>query len=360
MLWVREGTLVAQRLDVAKAALTGEMVTVADRVAVDPIGRSVVWAAATGLMAYRTVLGGQRQLTWVDRSGTARGTVFDPDATLVYPNVSPDGRRVVVSRTVQSNTDIYLLDGARSHPLTFDAASDSHPVWSPDGTRIVFRSDRAGTDDIYQKLASGAGTDERILASDQVKTPESWSADGRYLLYRSIDPQTSLDLWVLPMFGDRTPWVFLKTPSREGYGAFSPDGRWVAYESNASGRNEIYVRPFAPPDPAGKLPASSGGQWQVSTTGGIHPRWRPDSKELYFLNPAGAMMAAPITVVGATLAAGAPVMLFPTRIVGGGEDYAQAQQYDVAFNGRFLINTVLDTAAAPITLLQNWNPEAKK
>jgi hypothetical protein len=98
----------------------------------------------------------------------------------------------------------------------------------------------------------------------------------------------------------------------------------------------------------------------VSTAGGIYPLWRPDGKELYFLNPAGAMMAVPITVIGATLAPGAPVVLFPTRIVGGGEDTAQARQYDVAPNGRFLINTVLDNAAAPITLLQNWNPEVKK
>jgi Tol biopolymer transport system component len=359
MLWVRAGTLVAQRLDVSKAALTGEPVTVADGVAVDRLGRSAVSVAATGVVAYRTATGGQRQLTWVDRSGAARGTVFDPDATLAYPNIAPDGRRVVVSRTVQDNIDLWLLEGARKIRFTFHAAADGHPVWSPDGARIVFRSNRTGVDDLYQKLASGAGVDERLVASDQVKTPESWSADGRFLLYRSIDPQTSLDLWVVPMFGDSTPSVFLKTPFREGYSAFSPDGRWVAYESNESGRNEIYIRPFVPPAPA-KPSAPAGGQWQVSTAGGIYPRWRSDGREVYYLNPAGAMMAAPITVIGATLEPGAPVVLFPTRVVGGGEDTAQGRQYDVAPNGRFLINAVLDSAAAPITLLQNWNPEAKK
>ena len=359
LLWVRGGTLVAQRLDGAKAALNGEPVIVADGV-VDTLDQSAVSVAATGLVAYRTGTGGQRQLTWLDRSGAARGTVGDPDATLAYPNVSPDGRRVIVTRGVRGNRDLWLLDGASTSRFTFDVAPDTNPVWSPDGTRIVFRSNRTGADDLYQKLASGAGVEERLVASDQVKTPESWSADGRFLLYRSIDPQTSLDLWIVPMVGDRTPSVFLKTPFREGYGAFSPDGRWIAYESNESGRNEIYVRPFVPPTTAGTPPAPTGGQWQVSAAGGIYPQWRPDGKELYYLNPAGAMMAAPITVTGATFAPGAPIVLFPTRIVGGGEDAAQGRQYHVASNGRFLINTELDTVAAPITLLQNWNPEAKK
>ena len=116
--------------------------------------------------------------------------------------------------------------------------------------------------------------------------------------------------------------MFLKTPFREAYGAFSPDGRWVAYQSNESGRQEIYVRPFVPPGAAGTAAGAAGGQWQVSTAGGIHPVWRPDGKELYYLNPAGAMMAAPITVTGATLEPGAPVVLFPTRIFGGGDGRA--------------------------------------
>jgi serine/threonine-protein kinase len=134
----------------------------------------------------------------------------------------------------------------------------------------------------------------------------------------------------------------------------------VAYHSNESGRNEVYVRPFVPPGAAGTVAGAAGGQWQVSTAGGIHPVWRPDGKELYYLDPAGAMMAAPITVTGATLAPGAPMMLFPTRIYGRGVDAQLGRQYDVALNGRFLINTVLNDAAAPITLLQNWNPEAKQ
>jgi eukaryotic-like serine/threonine-protein kinase len=174
----------------------------------------------------------------------------------------------------------------------------------------------------------------------------------------SNDPQTNADLWVVPMVGEPTPSVFLKTPFREAYGAFSPDGRWVAYHSNESGRNEIYVRRFVPPDATG-TPAA-GGQWQVSTAGGIMPKWRPDGKELYCLNPAGEMMAAPINVAGDALEPGAPVVLFPTHIVGGGSDNQIGWQYDVAPDGRFLINTELATAAAPVTLIQNWNPAAKQ
>ncbi len=356
LLWIRTGTLVAQRLDLARAVLTGEPVTLAD-------GVDAVSVAATGLVAYRNVAGNPRQLAWVDRSGTARGTVGDPDRSLSNPRVSPDGRRVVVERTMQGNTDLWLLDGARTSRLTFDAAADRFPLWSPDGKRLVFRSNREGLGDLYQKLTSGAGVEERFVASDQLKAPTNWSVDGRFVLYQSIDPQTIGDLWVVPMLGDHAPSVFLKTRFRVAYGAFSPDGQWVAYQSSESGRTEIYVRPFVPPGAAGAGAGAAAGQSQVSTAGGIHPFWRPDGKELYYLNSAGAMMAAPITVTGSTLEPGTPVVLFPTRIVSGGVDNAQSRQgrqYDVARDGRFLINTVLDSAPPPITLLMNWHAEAKK
>jgi Tol biopolymer transport system component len=349
LLWVRAGTLVAQRLDVPRATLTGEPVSVADEVA-------AVSVAGTGMVAYRTGADIQHQLTWVDRSGTAKGTVGDPDGNnLTHPRVSLDGRRVVVARTVQGNRDLWLLDGARMSRVTFDPAVDQMPQWSPDGTRIVFRSSRTGIGDLYEKLTNGAGVEKLLVASDQLKTATSWSSDGRFLLYTSFAAGNG-DLWVVPMEGDRAPSLFLKTPFRELYGVFSPDGRWVAYMSNESGRMEIYVRPFFPPGGTG--PAA--GQAQVSTAGGIFPVWRSDGKELYYLNPAGAMTAAPITVTGATLVPGAPVVLFPTRIVGGGVEAQQGRQYDIGPDGRFLINTELDSADAPITLLQNWNPEAKK
>lgn len=385
MLWTQAGTLLAQRLDAEKAALSGEPLTLADGVATDPtFSRSALSVSATGLVAYRTGGASLLQLTWVDRSGTARGTVGDRDASFSVPRVSPDGRRVAVGRTVRGNQDLWLLEGTRTTRLTFDPAIDQFPVWAPDSTRIVFRSNRNGPGDLYQALASVAGGEERLLISDQTKLPDSWSPDGRFLLFRLNDPHTGADLWVLPMAGDRPsansgrpepadgrmPTVFLKAPFDELRSAFSPDGRWVAYHSNESGRNEVYVRAFVPPgasNPAtrtdrgvGLSPDGAVGQWQVSTTGGVFPAWRPDGKELYFLNPAGFMMAAPIAVTGTRIAPGEPVALFPARIRGGGEDTGAPRQYDVAPDGRFLINTVLDGPIAPITLLMNWQPEAKK
>ena len=266
-----------------------------------------------------------RQLTWLDRSGTARGTVGDPDGDFSNPRVSPDGRRVVVERTVQGNTDLWLLDGARTSRLTFDAAADRFPLWSPDGTRLVFRSNRKSLGDLYQKLTSSAGAEERFVASDQLKAPSSWSADGRFLLYLSVDPQTIGDLWVVPMVGDRTPSVFLKTAFRVAYGAFSPDGRWVAYQSNESGRSEIYVRPFVPPGAAGRRGCGCG------PVAGVHgrrhlSRLAARRQGAVLSQPSGRMMAAPITVTGSTLEPGAPVVLFPTRIVSGGVDNAQSRQ----------------------------------
>ena len=371
LLWVRAGTLVAQRLDVAQAALTGEPVTLADGMAlVDETytNRSDVSVAATGLVAYRTRAANQRQLTWVDPLGTARGTVGDPDGNnLLGPRVSPDGRRVAVSRTVAGNTDIWLLDGARMSRVTFDAASDRFPLWSPDGTRIVFGSSRSGRFEIYEKLAGGAGVEERLVPAEQLAVAASWSPDGRFLLYINNDPQTNTndpqpntDLWVLPMAGNRTPSVFLKTPFADRWGTFSPDGRWVAYHSSESGQHEVYLRPFIPPGTSSTAAGAAEGQRQVSTAGGVYPVWRPDGRELYYLDPESAMMAVPITVTGATLEPGAPVVLFSTRILGGGVDSGLGPQYDVAPDGRFLINTVLDSAAAPITLLMNWNPDVKK
>jgi Tol biopolymer transport system component len=353
---VRADTLVAQRLDRAQPALSGDPVVLAGGVT-SARTRSPISVAATGLIAFRMNARSQRQLTWFDRSGGRLGSIGEPDENLAEPSLSPDGRRVAA---VRSDEDLWLLDGTRAIRFTFDAGGERIPVWSPDGNRIVFRK----TIDLYQKRTNGAGETEPLVVSSLLKVPSSWSRDGRFLMYHSIE-QTDADLWVVPSMGDRTPLVFLKTPFREAWGAFSPDGRWVAYQSDESGRPEIYVRPFGLSGAASALRPGSGQaeatgvQWQVSTVGGIRPLWRHDGRELYYLNPAGAMMVAPVTAAGSAFETGAPAQLFPTRIVGGGTETQQGRQYDVAPDGRFLINTELDTADAPITLIQNWKPPAR-
>jgi serine/threonine protein kinase len=349
LLWVRAGSLIAQRLDVQQRRLTREPIALGDGLAVERFRAAV--SVAAGAIAYRREGNHLRQLAWFDRSGKRRGTIGDPDRNdLTSPRVSPEGRRVVVSRKVHGNIDVWLLEGAVASRFTFDAAADLYPLWSPDGTRIVFRSNRTGPFDLYQKSSSGGGVDERIVASNQHKAPTSWSADGRFLMYPSFDPTTSNDLWVVPMVGDRTPKIFLKTSFSEAFGVFSPDGRWVAYESNESGRTQVYVRPFVLPSSK----SGAAGQWQVSASGGMYPVWHPDGKELYYIDSSGTMMAAPIMVTGSTLQPGTAVRLFPTRIVRGGGDTGQGRYFDVARDGRFLINTVVDDAAAPITLVMNW------
>lgn len=359
LLWTRAGTLTAQRLDLAQGVLTGEPIALADGV----VGRASV--TSTGLIAYRTGSATGQQLTWVDRAGTVLGTLGEPDVTMYRPRLSPDGRRVAVSRSVQGNTDIWLLDGARSSRFTFDPAADLYHLWSPDGSRIVFRSARtAGSrGDLYQKSSSGAGEETLLVSSDQLKTPNSWSADGRFLMYHINSSDKARDLWVVPMTGDPVPFPVLQTPFNERWGAFSPDGRWIAYESDESGRYEVYVRAFVAPD-ASAAPAV-GGQWQISTEGGMTPAWSPDGQELYYLDPAGNLVAASLIVTGDMVEVGAPEVgapevLFPTRIVFGGRvEVNQGPQYDVATDNRFLINTeVGEGGNDPIRLIQNWNPEA--
>jgi eukaryotic-like serine/threonine-protein kinase len=361
MLWNRDGALVAQRLDIDKAALTGVPVTLADGLMVGGPIAYTASVSATGLVAYRIRGSTPLQLTWFDHAGAVQSSLEQTDdGSLSSPRVAPDGRRVLVQRGTGISKGISLLDGARVGRLTSGAHVALFPVWSPDGSRIVFASDRFGRLDLFQKVVNGAVGDETpLVISVQGKVPNSWSPDGRYLLYESLDPQTSGDLWIVPMVGDHTPVAFLKTPFDESLGTFSPDGRWVAYQSDQSGATQVFVRPFTPPGTKDSHATSAAVLWQVSTAGGAYPTWRPDGKEIYYLDPSGEMMAAPIIANGATLAAGTPVKLFQTRIVGGSVNALHAREYDISPDGRFLINTILDSAAAPITLIQNWNPEAQ-
>ena len=345
LLWVRAQALVAQRLDLERKALTGDPITLADPVATDAGLAAAASVSAAGMVAYRAGRAGRRQLAWFDRTGKAVGAAGEPDANTVQaPELSPDGRRVVIDRTVQGNRDVWLMDLVRDGitRFTFDAAVDGFPIWSPDGSRIAFESKRkGGSYDIWLKPSSGAGTEELLLETPNDEWPYDWSKDGRFLLYLESDPKTGFDLWALPMTGnDRKPAVVVNTPFAEQDGQFSPDGRWVAYDTNESGRSEIVVQPF--PTPSGK--------WQLSTGGGSQPRWRADGKELYFIAPDGTLVAVTVAASGSTFEAGKPVTLFPTNV-----GLIPRAQYAVSRDGRFLINQMIEeSTAVPITLIQNW------
>jgi len=345
LLFNRQGALVARQLDVASGALTGDPIMLAESVDYDTsFGLGGFSVSAAGRLSYRVSGVEQRQLTWFDRTGKPVGVAGEPDVTrLSTPALSPDGRNVAVGRDVQNNYDIWLIDVLRGGATRFtsDATVEIYAIWSPDGMRLVFNSNRKGPYNLYLKPSSGAGSEELLLESPNVKNPVDWSRDGRFVLYQESDTETGWDLRALPMSGDRKPIVIANTPFEERVGQFSPDGRWVAYQSNITGSFEIYVQSFPGP----------GGKWKVSTAGGTNPRWRADGQELFFIAPDAKLMAASVHTSSSSFEAGSPTALFQTRIVIG-SDFGN--EYAVSRDGRFLINTVLDNAASPITLLLNW------
>jgi Tol biopolymer transport system component len=350
LLFIRQQTMFSQAFDPVRLTLTGDPSPLGEQnVAVaGAFGNPALSTSATGTIIYRTgAAGGRRQFGWVDRSGTETGTVGIQDSGgPTNPSISPDGRHIALYRTASANVDIWLLDIARGvlSRFTSDAANDVNPVWSPDGAQIAFQSNRTGVSDLYVKSASGAGGDQVLLSTPEDKAPSDWSHDGRFLLYRNTGPKTGYDLWALPTTGDRKQFPVAETEFEERDGQFSPDGKWVAYQSNESGRFEIYVQPFPGP----------GGKWQVSTNGGAQVRWRPDGKELFYIAMDAKLMAVPIALGGNQPEIGAPVALFTTRLGGAVQGIAK-QQYVVSANGqRFLINTVTNEPASPISVILNW------
>jgi eukaryotic-like serine/threonine-protein kinase len=231
-------------------------------------------------------------------------------------------------------------------------------VWSPDGQFLVFDSTQTGSLRIHIKSTDGTGEESVLVNSGEQLVPQSWSSDGRFFLYRDTNARTGQDLFILPMgshgkpSGASRPWV--TDPFNQSAARFSPDGRWVAYHSDQSGRAEIYIRPFSAEEPAAT--SNSGGIIQVSNGGGIYPSWRKDGSELYYLAPDARLMAVPLKSNGGHLEASEPVPLFQTHVLQGGTMNNQGRQYDVAPDGRFLIVNAVDDAVTPITLIQNWNP----
>jgi dipeptidyl aminopeptidase/acylaminoacyl peptidase len=352
VVFVQQGTLLARRLDLERGELTGEPVRLADSVGYDATALGA-FSVTKNRIAYRSGAAVRTQLIWFDRSGKAVGHVGEPDPNaLWYPNLSPDGRRAAVQRTVGGNADIFLMDLMRDGSLTrftFDPASDVTPIWSPDGTEIVFSSTRKGAYDLYRKASNMVGAEELLLGTQKIKVPQDWSRDGRFLLYNENDPKSGPDTWALDLNAkEQKPFAVANTAFDESQAQFSPDGHFVTYQTNESGQYQIVVQTFP----------QATGKWQVSTGGGRSPRWRADGKELYFIAPDGKLMAATVTASGSAFEPGTPVALFQTRIYNGVTPVRP--QYAVSKDGRFLINqAVEESTASPITLILNWHPPAK-
>ena len=257
-------------------------------------------------------------------------------------------------RIFQRDFDIWLLDLARgtSSRYSFGRSDETYPVWSPDASRIVFGSRRDGAFGIYQKLASGTGNEELLFKTAADVIPLHWSPDGGSLIFRSINAKGLGEVWILPLTGDRKPFPLLQSDEfNVSLPQLSPDGRWLAYWTAESGRTEVYIQSFP----------KVGSKWQVSTAGGMYHRWSRDGKEIFFQGLDGSQMAATVKG-GSTLEIGAPRRLFQARTLGGSQTMLGfKQQYDVAPDGRFLMNVpVAADAAAPLTLVLNWTAGLKK
>ena len=349
LLFLRDRTLWAQPFDVERETLGGAPVAVARDVLEDPtIWRAIFSTSETGTLVYQGGVAGTA-LTMYDRDGHEAGTIGDR-GIIFDVNISPDGTRVAVNRGDPADIWVYELSRGTSLRLTFDARNETVPVWSPDGQRLAFNQiQRDATTSVLEIPAAGGAPRELIPAG--VLAVTDWGRSPAALLLRQGELVMSPgDIWVQPL--DAAPRAVLQTPFAEYHARFSPDGRWVSYVSNESGRDEVYVMPFAMPPAGAVAPMAAGDRVRVSTAGGVLPRWRRDSRELFYLSPDLQIMAASVEAAGARLDVRSVTPLFSLspKPVGW--------VYDVMPDGqRFIVNSLGDEGRRPLALVTNW-PEA--
>jgi Tol biopolymer transport system component len=362
LLWLQDQTLVAQRFNTKSLKLEGDPASVAEKIAFNPSVpiRAAYWASDAGSLAYFSASNAaKRRIVWITRDGKE---VRDAAAEDVFVRiaVAPGGERFAAVKLEQagqqSNADVWVRESARDvmPRLTFDPGADDMPAWSPDGKQLAFSSNREGLVQIQIKDASGAGKEETLTASPTAKNVLDWSKDGKYILYREQNAQTGRDLMAIPVApvnGERKPFPVVQTQFAESTGAISPDGRWVAYCSNDSGLNQIYVQAF--PGSAGAPP----GRWQVSTGGGYDVRWRGDGKELYYESLDGRVVAVAVQPGPDGVRADSPRDLFSANFV-----QSSLHEFDVTSDGqRFLM--ILEPKAQStdrLTVVSNWQAALRK
>ncbi len=353
LIFVREGKLLAQGFDPDRMELRGDPFPLAE----DVTAATTVSVSAAGPIAYRTAPkdSGQRQLVWVDRSGRETDTVVYPNGAGLGASLSHDGRRVAVFQLADGNMDIWSYDIRRHswNRITFDPGDDIYPLWSSNDARMVSGSNR-GTSviDLYVRLLGAPpASEERLYATSQPKFPTDWSADGRLVLFDTLDSKRGFGVWALPMDGERKPFEVVQTEFNEGLAQFSPDAAWIAYQSDKTGRFEIYLRPFRGP----------GDDVRVSVDGGTQARWNPNGKELFYLAPGNRLTAVTIRFSASNQAVepGTPVALFLAK-VGGSAGYVQ--QYMVSPDGQSFVtqSVVAEASASPIAVIRNWKPKPSR
>jgi Tol biopolymer transport system component len=350
LLYLRDTALVAQPFDSRSYELSGEPRTVSEEVQYFPqTDHALFDVAGNGTLVVQTGKGADKsQLMWFDRSGKPAGVVGPPEV-FANPALAPDGRRVAVDEQDldgrHQNIWIRELANDAAARFTFGVWLDQRPIWSPDGKRIVFNSNRTLHLSLYQKNADGTGSDQQIADLGVAQQGFwDWSRDGKYLLV-----EANTELWYLSL-SDRHAKPFLQSKWIVRNAQFSPDGRWVAYSTNETGNWEVYVSPFP----------SANSRWQVSKAGGEEPRWRRDGKELFYLSGEGKLMAAAVKT-GSNFEAGPPVKLFQTHVrqpISSQDVFS----YDVAGDGqRFLINTKVDEPnPSPLSIILNWASEIER
>jgi Tol biopolymer transport system component len=352
LLVFRRGvTLVAQRFDPDRLETEGDVFPVAEGV---PLGSDLnTFGAFTvsddGTLAYRTGGAVRRELVWVDRSGTRLDTATNPAEIQNPYSVSPDGKTLAmrIAPALATIGEVWLQDLTRGvlSRFTFRGALVRNPVWSPDGTRVAISGANVGgySYDIFQKPVTGSENEESLLHSGQSLSATDWSADGRFIVYTMQGGQTAFDLWLLPLTGERKPVVYLQTPFTEDDGQFYPDARdeqrWMAYQSNESGREQIYVQAIPAP----------GAKYQISTEGGTVPRWRRDGRELFYISADQRLVAVPISA-GSGLQVGKPQPLFANAAM---NSFVPSKSGD-----RFLINVPASgeqvVTPPPIIVVTDW------
>jgi Tol biopolymer transport system component/DNA-binding winged helix-turn-helix (wHTH) protein len=341
LLWLRGGTLVAQNFDAATLKLSGVPHPVADPVArIGAPGQMQVSVSATGILLYNST-SPLRQFRWVDRTGKPQGTVGEP-AFSAFFRLSPDRQRIVVARGSPVGADLWMLDVDRGVSSRFASRPGLNidPVWSSDSRTVLFASDVPPN--LFRKDASGASEEQRLTESPNPQFAMDWSRDGRFILYEEeAAPGNLRSLWILPVAAsDAKPRPYLRKAFNECMGRFSPDTRWVAFQSDESGRYEVYIDTFPEPH----------GQVRISTGGGVMPEWGAGGRELFYVSPDSMLMSVSLKRGSGSLEPSAPHALFPLLVID-----TDVNPYDAARDGqRFLVLENAGHAAQPLTVIVNW------